>query len=94
MNFRGENKMKKIHNVQKLTFVNGQMRIKVNGKEYIIPLSKVSKKLLNASRAEKENYEISPAGYGIHWPAIDEDLSVDALLGIKHKSSIETFSSR
>jgi hypothetical protein len=25
---------------------------------------------------------MSPAGYGIHWPMIDEDISIDGLLGI------------
>ena len=25
-----------------------------------------------------------PSGYGIHWPLIDEDLSIDGLLGIVH----------
>jgi hypothetical protein len=30
-------------------------------------------------------YEVSPSGYGIHWPLVDEDLSIDGLLGIKHR---------
>ncbi|PKN21436.1 MAG: hypothetical protein CVU65_16870 [Deltaproteobacteria bacterium HGW-Deltaproteobacteria-22] len=25
---------------------------------------------------------MSPSGYGIHWPELDEDLSVDGLLGL------------
>jgi len=29
-------------------------------------------------------YEFSPSGYGIHWPLIDEDISMDGLLGIAH----------
>ena len=37
-------------------------------------------RLGNATRAELENYEIGPAGIGIHWPDIDEDLSVAGLL--------------
>jgi Protein of unknown function (DUF2442) len=36
--------------------------------------------LRNASRSERENFEISPAGIGIHWPDIDEDLSVAGLM--------------
>jgi hypothetical protein len=30
-------------------------------------------------------YEISPSGYGIRWPLIDEDLSIDGLLGVRHQ---------
>ncbi len=37
-------------------------------------------RLLNASYEERENWTIGGAGSGIHWPAIDEDLSVEGLL--------------
>lgn len=37
-------------------------------------------RLSKATLAELKNYEISPAGIGIHWPDIDEDLSVAGLL--------------
>lgn len=38
-------------------------------------------RLRDASAAERENFEIGPAGIGIHWPDLDEDLSVAGLLG-------------
>lgn len=37
-------------------------------------------RLLNATEAESANRQISGAGYGIHWPDIDEDLSTEGLL--------------
>jgi len=37
-------------------------------------------RLLRASPAERENWQLSAAGYGIHWPDIDEDLSTEGLL--------------
>lgn len=86
--------MKKIHDVRKITFSGSQMRIKVDGKEAVVNLAKISKRLLKASIKEKECYEISPIGYGIHWPMIDEDLSIDSLLGICHKSSAKVLSSK
>ena len=79
--------MRKAHHVQQVTFSNGHMAIKVDGKEHSVDLKDISKRLLRASKKERESYEISPAGYGIHWPLIDEDLSIDALIGVKHKSS-------
>ena len=60
------------------------MKMKVDGKEIVVSLTKASKRLLKATKKERETYKVSPSGYGIHWPLIDEDLSVDALLGIKH----------
>lgn len=37
-------------------------------------------RLSRATQDQLENYEISPAGIGIHWPDIDEDLSVAGLM--------------
>lgn len=48
-----------------------------DGREVSIPLAWFSS-LLNASKAQRTKVEISPGGYGIHWPAIDEDISVKA----------------
>jgi hypothetical protein len=73
--------MKVIHKVQRITFSGSQMKMIVDGKDIAINLTKISKRLLKASIKERETYEVSPSGYGIHWPLIDEDLSVDALLG-------------
>jgi hypothetical protein len=37
-------------------------------------------RLLNGTRAERENYELIGDGEGIHWPDLDEDISVEGLL--------------
>jgi hypothetical protein len=37
-------------------------------------------RLANASMAERENYEFIGNGIGIHWPLIDEDISIEGLL--------------
>lgn len=33
-------------------------------------------RLRGASQEKLNNYEISPSGYGIHWPDLDEDISI------------------
>jgi hypothetical protein len=33
-----------------------------------------------ATPQERANWKVAGAGYGIHWPDIDEDLSVEGLL--------------
>jgi hypothetical protein len=45
---------------------------------------KISPKLYKADDTDRMKYEISPSGYGIHWPSLDEDLSIDGLIGNKH----------
>jgi len=37
-------------------------------------------RLLRATPAQRRNYELLGEGVGIHWPDIDEDLSVTGLL--------------
>lgn len=56
----------------------------VDGNKHSFNLKDISLQLYNATDSERLNFMISPSGYGIHWPLINEDLSIDALLGIKH----------
>jgi hypothetical protein len=37
-------------------------------------------RLLNATIEQRSRWKVSGAGYGIHWPDIDEDLSTEGLL--------------
>jgi hypothetical protein len=36
--------------------------------------------LLRATALERDHWQIAGAGFGIHWPDVDEDLSVEGLL--------------
>jgi hypothetical protein len=45
-----------------------------------IPWENCSERLARASPVERIRAELSPSGYGIHWPLIDEDLAVGPLL--------------
>jgi hypothetical protein len=45
-----------------------------------IPWEKCSERLAHASPTERNRAELSPSGYGIHWPLIDEDLAVGPLV--------------
>ncbi len=41
---------------------------------------------------ERAHFQISGAGYGIHWPDLDEDIGVEGLvLGKKSTESLESF---
>jgi hypothetical protein len=37
-------------------------------------------RLAHGTEKERLNFEISGAGYGIHWPDLDEDIGVEGLL--------------
>ena len=51
----------------------------IDGRTIVVPLAWYST-LLEARPEQRLNWEISGAGYGIHWPDIDEDLSTEGLL--------------
>jgi hypothetical protein len=76
--------MNRLHEVRRLSFEKDRMRLDVDGREYVFDLKDISPRLLHASADERMRYEVSPSGYGIHWPLVDEDLSIDGLLGMKH----------
>jgi len=51
----------------------------VDGRRLSVPLAWFPR-LLQATREQLEHYEFLGGGAGIHWPELDEDLSVAALL--------------
>ena len=50
-----------------------------DGRRIAVPLAWFPR-LLSATAEERSNFEILGGGVGIHWPEIDEDLSVEGLL--------------
>jgi hypothetical protein len=73
--------MKK-HVVEDIRFETDSLLVRIDGKQKKFPLKAISPLLADASTLERDTFEISPSGYGIHWPLLDEDLSIDALLGV------------
>jgi hypothetical protein len=51
----------------------------VDGRTIVAPLVWYPR-LLDANSEQRQNWQVSAAGYGIHWPEIDEDLSTAGLL--------------
>ncbi|MBC8206838.1 MAG: DUF2442 domain-containing protein [Kiritimatiellaeota bacterium] len=78
--------MNKLHTIESIKFESGLIILTVDGQTLSRKISDVSTRLSAASETARNHFEISPSGYGIHWPDCDEDLSVDALLGIQHKT--------
>ncbi|OGP75455.1 MAG: hypothetical protein A2V86_12770 [Deltaproteobacteria bacterium RBG_16_49_23] len=50
-----------------------------DGRMITVPLAWYPR-LLHATPAQRANWRIAGAGYGIHWPEVDEDLSAQGLL--------------
>ncbi len=51
----------------------------LDGRIISVPLA-WSWRLSEATKAQRENYEIIGDGHGVHWPEIDEDISAEGML--------------
>ena len=77
--------MKKYHEIKNARFEQGYLILIVDGKEIKANVATLSSTLAAATEKERNTFEVSPSGYGIHWPLIDEDISIDSMLGIVHR---------
>jgi len=80
--------MDKAHDVSNVSVSGDVLKIEVDGAIYEVDLAKQSQRLAQATQAHREKVEVSPSGYGLHWPDLDEDLSIDGLIGVKHSSPL------
>ena len=82
--------MRKHYAVDDIHFEGDDIILSIDGKRKRYPLREISPCLFNASDSERNMFEISPSGYGIHWPLLDEDISIDGLLGVTHHPKEKT----
>src|SRR5712691_3779409 len=62
-----------------------------DGRSVSIPIGWYPR-LAQATDSERGNFQISGAGYGVHWPDLDEDIGVEGLLlGKKSSESQASF---
>ena len=73
--------MDKAHDVQEVSITGTVMRLRVDGLGYQVDIGRQSERLAKATPEQRAKFEVSPAGYGIRGPDIDEDLSIDGLIG-------------
>lgn len=72
--------MKPKHQIQNIHFENDFMFLTIDNQKFKINLSDISQKLRQASQILKNDYTISPSGYGIHWAQLNEDISIGGIL--------------
>jgi len=69
---------------QTVEFTNDDLVVSlVDGRKVTVPLIWFPR-LAEATKNQLENYELLGDGEGIHWPEIDEDLSLAGLLRGDH----------
>jgi len=56
--------------------------ILADGREVSAPLAWFPR-LLSASQGQRDHWRLIGGGVGIHWPDLDEDISVESLLSVR-----------
>ena len=83
----------KFRTVEKISFSGDWMILEVDSRCMRFDLHQVSPLLAAASPEQRMRCEVSPSGYGVRWPELDEDLSIDGLLGIQHFPKLDSVES-
>jgi len=76
------------YKITNIYFDHENLVLVLNEQQYFFKISDISDKLAKANEKERNNFKISPSGYGIHWPGVDEDLSINGLLHRIQKSHV------
>lgn len=71
---------RKSSQIQNISIDDKWLEFSVQHVQFKFDLSKVSARLEHATPAQRENVRLIPSGDGIHWPDVDEDLSLIALI--------------
>lgn len=71
------------YKVSDVQVINKLLNLHFEGKCLTWYLESISDVFITASNEAISNYKLSPSGYGIHWPELNEDISIHALLNEK-----------
>ncbi len=71
------------HKIESIRFDQNFIYLNIDGNDFQVALESLSLKLKSADEYQRMFYKISPSGYGIHWPLIDEDLSIEGILKLQ-----------
>jgi hypothetical protein len=71
------------HKIDSIRFDQNFLYLNIDGNDIKVALDSLSLKLKSADEYQRMFYKISPSGYGIHWPLIDEDLSIEGILKLQ-----------
>ena len=72
------------HEVEILSLDDAVLNLRVDGSVYAVDLARESERLAKATQEQRAQIIVSPSGYGLHGPMVDEDLSIDGLIGVRH----------
>ena len=82
--------MERVHEVQSTRSDLLYLYIAADDQAYRIRWEDCAPRLARATQVQRQHFEVSSSGYGIHWPEIDEDLAITPLLRRAEALALET----
>lgn len=77
--------------IKRVSFSDDTMSVTFNeGPEVTVPLAQFER-LQAASPADRNKWELIGGGIGVHWPKMDEDLSVENILAAYSRSKSKQY---
>jgi hypothetical protein len=80
----------KFHEIENLHTDEKYLYLTVDHQSYRIRWADCSRRLLRATKEQRETMVVAPSGYGLHWPLVDEDLAITPLLKKAELFEMET----
>ena len=72
--------MRKVHEVRAIQTDETYVYLTVDGQSYRVRWTDCSPRLAKATAEQRRDIDVSPSGYGLHWPSVDEDMAITPLL--------------
>ena len=73
--------MSNIYAIRRFTVTDDAIRFELGDTTICVPFERAGSKVLPTARAEQRQvFELDEDGLGVHWPLLDEDLSIAGLL--------------
>ena len=79
----------KVHDVKNLEVTSQEIRFEISGSFITVPLQQTASYILpKAELQQLQIFEVDHYGIGIHWPLLDEDLSIAGLLRVAGREDL------
>lgn len=72
--------MAELRSIKDVQIVGKTLKATIDGVSHTFDLARHSRRLANATPEQCAHIEFAPIDFGIHWPDVDEDLSIDGLI--------------
>ena len=78
-----------VYDIKKVKVTPETISFELSGEIISVPLKATCSKILMQSNQEQlQSFEVIPAGVGIYWPLLDEDVSIEGLLRFAGRSDL------